>query len=115
MIEIIYLIPLIILTIILFFAVIFLKNNNKFLSKSIERKELRITELEEKLNNAEDDFTNAEKTITRLSAQLETSSDLLNQEKYKNENLLKLITELQKAKPEKDDDVIIEYFFKTKK
>jgi hypothetical protein len=115
MIEIIYLIPLIILTIFLFFTVISLKNNNKFLSKRAEREEFIIKELESKLHSAEDAFISAEKTITELSAQMEKNSDLLTQEKYKNENLLKLIAELKKAKPEKEEDVIIEYFLKTKK
>ena len=115
MIEIIYLIPLIILIIILFFAVFSLKNNNKFLTKSTEIKELKIKGLEKKLNDAELAFGNAEIAKTELSNQLEANSELLTQEKDKNENLLILIAELQKAKPEKDEDVIIEYFLKTKK
>ncbi|WP_373524357.1 hypothetical protein [Aquiflexum sp.] len=115
MIEIIYLIPLLILIIVLFFAVISLKNNNRFLVKSIEKKELTVKELGKKLKETEETLVTAEKEKTDLSHQLEINSELLSREKDKNENLLKVIEELKKVKPEKEEDVIIEYFLKTKK
>ena len=112
MIEIIYIIIAVILVILLFIAVISLKKNKEFLVESIEKKELMIKDLENKLKDAVKNLETIEIEKSELISQLEIKSELLSQQNDKNENLLKLIKELQKVKPQKEEDVIIEYFLK---
>ncbi|TDK50615.1 hypothetical protein [Algoriphagus formosus] len=102
-----------ILYILLFVLFFILKNNFKrkeiFLQKNVEQLDFEKEVLEDKLKKSQDKNTLLEKELLKSNKKLVEMQAVLDRVNTENESLRKLISELQKSKGTKNDDITIEY------
>jgi septal ring factor EnvC (AmiA/AmiB activator) len=102
-----------ILYILLFVLFFILKNNFKrkeiFLQKNVEQLDFEKEVLEDKLKKSQEKNTLLEKELLKSNKKLVEMQAVLDRVNTENESLRKLISELQKSKGTKNDDITIEY------